>query len=203
MSEPEKTTYEVVDTEMTPNPLAFKYVLNVPVIEAGARSINSTEEAEADPFARAVFALGPIQSIYLQENFVTVAFLPNPQLDLLVEAVEEIIEEYLHFYDPAEKPKEEETESILTQLETIDFPNLSDEEKGAVIDAVFDETVRPALAKDGGGITILDFSEETLRIRYQGACGSCPSSATGTLRAIENILRQTLKQDIRVAITGA
>jgi Fe-S cluster biogenesis protein NfuA len=63
---------------------------------------------------------------------------------------------------------------------------------------VLDETVRPALANDGGGLTVLDFSDNTLRIRYQGACGSCPSSATGTLRAIENILHSSLKQEIRV-----
>ncbi len=196
----EEKKFEVVDTEMTPNPNAFKYVLNQSVIGSGTRSFASEEEAESDPFARAVFALGPVQSLYLQDNFVTVTFHPDPQLDILVEAAEEVIEEYLHFFDQAAKEKNED--SILTKLDEIDFPGMSDDEKGAVIDAVFDETVRPALAQDGGGVTILDFKDNTLRIRYQGACGSCPSSATGTLRAIENILRQTVKQEIRVQIAS-
>lgn len=196
----EEKKFEVVDTEMTPNPNAFKYVLNHPVIRSGTRSFASEEEAETDTFAKAVFALGPVQSLYLQNNFVTVTFLPDPKLDILVEAAEEIIESYLHFFDQDVEKKD--ADSILNQLDEIDFPNLADDEKGAVIDAVFDETVRPALAQDGGGVTILDFKDNTLHIRYQGACGSCPSSATGTLRAIENILQKTIKQDIRVAIAS-
>ena len=197
----EEQKFEVTDTEMTPNPNAFKYILNQPVIRAGTRSYASEEEAENDPFAKAVFALGPVESLYLQENFVTVTFQSDPQLDILVEAAEEVIEEYLHFFDQDAEKKN--SDSILERMDEIDFPSLSDAEKGAVIDAVFDETVRPALAQDGGGITILDYQDNTLRIRYQGACGSCPSSATGTLRAIQNILRQTVKQEIRVMIASA
>lgn len=191
--------FEVVDTEMTPNPNAFKYILNAPVMDSGAKSFTSEEDAKGDHFVRSVFALGNVQSIYLSENFVTVSFLAANNLELLVDAVEDIIEEHLTFYDIEDTQSEENDEpSILENLDKIDFPNLSDPEKGAVIDAVLDETVRPALANDGGGLTVLDFSDNTLRIRYQGACGSCPSSATGTLRAIENILHSSLKQEIRV-----
>ncbi len=199
MNEKNQTHFEVMDTELTPNPNAFKYILNAPVIDAGAKSFTSEEDAEGDHFVRSVFALGNVQSIYLSENFVTVSFLPTHNLELLVDAVEETIEEHLTFYDGQNTESEEKDEpSILESLDKIDFPNLSDLEKAEVIDAVLDETVRPALANDGGGLTVLDFEDNTLRIRYQGACGSCPSSATGTLRAIENILHSSLKQEIRV-----
>ena len=194
--------FEVLDTEMTPNPNAFKYILNAPVINAGTKSFTSEEDAKGDHFVRSVFALGNVESIYLSENFATVSFLASHNLELLVEAVEDIIEEHLTFYDDqnveSEEKEEKDEPSILENLDKIDFPNLSDAEKGAVIDALLDETVRPALANDGGGLTVLDFEDNTLRIRYQGACGSCPSSATGTLRAIENILHSSLKQEIRV-----
>ena len=195
--------FEVMDTELTPNPNAFKYIMNAPVIVSGAKSITSEEDAPGDNFVRAVFALGNVQSIYLSENFVTVSFLPTHNLDVLVEAVEDTIEEYLTFYDGQDsKTVEKDETSILENLDKINFPNLSDPEKAEVIDALFDETVRPALANDGGGVTVLDFEDNTLKIRYQGACGSCPSSATGTLRAIENILRTYLKQDIHVVTTS-
>lgn len=191
--------YEVVDTEPTPNPNAFKYILNAPVIHAGVKSITSEKDAEGDHFVKAVFALGNVQSVYLSENFVTVSFLPTHNLDILVEAVEEIIEEHLTFYDGQDaETKEKDETSILENLDQIDFPSLSDPEKAEVIDALFDETVRPALANDGGGVTVLDFEDDTLRIRYQGACGSCPSSATGTLRAMENILRTSFKREIHI-----
>ncbi len=199
MSEKNQTPFEVLDTELTPNPNAFKYILNAPVVDAGAKSFTPEDEAKGDHFVRSVFALGNVQSIYLSENFVTVSFLPSDNLELLVEAVEDTIEEHLTFYGGQNTETEEKEEpSILENLDKIDFPNLSDAEKGAVIDAVLDETVRPALANDGGGLTVLDFEDNTLRIRYQGACGSCPSSASGTLRAIEKILHSSLKQEIHV-----
>jgi Fe-S cluster biogenesis protein NfuA len=34
-------------------------------------------------------------------------------------------------------------------------------------------------------------------VHYQGACGTCPSSISGTLRGIENLLR-TIEPDIEV-----
>lgn len=203
MNENLEKSFEVVDTELTPNPNAFKYIMNAPVIASGTKSFTSEEDAPGNHFVRSVFALGNVQSIYLAENFVTVSFLPTHNLNVLVEAVEDTIEEYLTFYDgKSNEPEKNKEPSILENLDEIDFPNLSDPEKGAVIDAVFDETVRPALANDGGGITVLDFENNTLRVRYQGACGSCPSSATGTLRAIENILRTYLKEEIQVSIAS-
>ncbi len=203
MNEKLEKNYEVVDTELTPNPNAFKYILNASVIASGTKSFTSEEDAPDNHFIRSVFALGNVQNIYLAENFVTVSFLPTNNLNILVEAVEDMIEEHLTFYDGQSTETEKKDEpSILENLDELDFPNLSDPEKGAVIDALLDETVRPALANDGGGITVLDFADNTLRIRYQGACGSCPSSATGTLRAIENILRSYLKQDIQVSIAS-
>ena len=59
-------------------------------------------------------------------------------------------------------------------------------------------TPRPALAGDGGYLEILGLKEHTLSIRYQGACGSCPSSLTGTLMAIEGMLKQEVDPDLEV-----
>jgi Fe-S cluster biogenesis protein NfuA len=37
-----------------------------------------------------------------------------------------------------------------------------------------------------------------LKIRYQGACGSCPSSLSGTLMAIENMIQDEIDPQITV-----
>jgi Fe-S cluster biogenesis protein NfuA len=47
-------------------------------------------------------------------------------------------------------------------------------------------------------LEVLGFEENTLTIRYQGACGTCPSSIRGTLVAIENLLRREINDDISV-----
>jgi Fe-S cluster biogenesis protein NfuA len=45
---------------------------------------------------------------------------------------------------------------------------------------------------------VLSLADHTLTIHYQGACGSCPSSLSGTLMAIENMIRQEVDPEIEV-----
>ena len=66
------------------------------------------------------------------------------------------------------------------------------------INQVLDEKVRPGLAGDGGGLEIIGLDDKKLLIRYQGACGSCPSSIGGTMMAIEYMLKEDVDPDIEV-----
>ena len=63
-----------------------------------------------------------------------------------------------------------------------------------------DENIRPLLAADGGNILVEDFENNVLRIRYQGACGSCSKAESGTLVAIQSILQKNLSPDLTVLI---
>jgi len=56
------------------------------------------------------------------------------------------------------------------------------------------------LARDGGWLEILELEDSTLKIRYEGACGSCPSSLTGTLMAIENMIQDEIDPEIKVIV---
>jgi Fe-S cluster biogenesis protein NfuA len=66
------------------------------------------------------------------------------------------------------------------------------------INQVLDEKVRPGLAGDGGGLEIIGLDDKKLLIRYQGACGSCPSSIGGTMMAIEYMLKEDVDPEIEV-----
>jgi len=70
----------------------------------------------------------------------------------------------------------------------------------AKINLLLDDRVRPALAGDGGGLEVLGLEGKTLLIRYQGACGSCPSSAAGTLSAIQNLLQSEVDDEMVVSM---
>ncbi|HVF30406.1 MAG TPA: NifU family protein, partial [Pyrinomonadaceae bacterium] len=73
-----------------------------------------------------------------------------------------------------------------------DDPNLRS------IEALLDERIRPYLAGDGGWLEVVELTGNTLKIRYEGACGSCPSSLTGTLMAIENMIKDEIDPQIEV-----
>ena len=48
-----------------------------------------------------------------------------------------------------------------------------------------------------GDLHVVGLAGNYLSIPYQGACGSCPSSISGTLGAIENLVR-TIEPDLAV-----
>ncbi len=52
--------------------------------------------------------------------------------------------------------------------------------------------IRPALQADGGDVELVDVEDGTVKVRLQGACGSCPM-ATMTLRfGIERLLKERI-----------
>jgi Fe-S cluster biogenesis protein NfuA len=75
---------------------------------------------------------------------------------------------------------------------TADTSKLNDADKERLdkINAILDEQVRPYLQGDGGDLYIMGLEGNRLMVHYQGACGSCPSSISGTLTGIENLVRQ-------------
>lgn len=80
---------------------------------------------------------------------------------------------------------------------------MTDLEKYNAIEEFFDESIRPALMNDGGNIELDLVKGHEVVISFQGACGSCPSSAGGTLRGIERALRQAIDPEIVVIPTNA
>ena len=70
------------------------------------------------------------------------------------------------------------------------------------VEAVIAEDIRPMLVMDGGDMEIIDIKENTpyydIYIRYLGACSSCATGSTGTLYAIESVLKQKVDENIRV-----
>ena len=67
---------------------------------------------------------------------------------------------------------------------------MNDVEKYEAIEALFEEHLRPALAADGGSVEVDLVRGNEVIISFQGACGSCPSSAGATLAGIERTIRQ-------------
>lgn len=84
----------------------------------------------------------------------------------------------------------------------IAFAQMTIVQKIKAVDKVVDDNIRQMLIMDGGDMEILDIKENganfDIYIRYLGACNGCASADTGTLFAIENILKEKLDQNIRV-----
>ena len=83
-----------------------------------------------------------------------------------------------------------------------DFAQMTIVQRIKAVDKVVEDHIRQMLVMDGGDMEILDIKENganiDIFIRYLGACSGCASSSTGTLFAIENILKEKLDMSIRV-----
>lgn len=61
------------------------------------------------------------------------------------------------------------------------------------VEMVLDE-LRPYLMSDGGNVELVELDGPIVRLRLQGACGSCPSSAMTLKMGIERKLRESIPE---------
>ncbi|MDY0322365.1 MAG: NifU family protein, partial [Arcobacteraceae bacterium] len=82
------------------------------------------------------------------------------------------------------------------------FGDMTMVQKIKKVEATLDEYIRPMLVMDGGNMEVIDIKENLphfdIYIRYLGACSSCASGSTGTLYAIESVLRQKVDENVRI-----
>jgi Fe-S cluster biogenesis protein NfuA len=61
------------------------------------------------------------------------------------------------------------------------------------VETVLDE-MRPYLMADGGNVELVEIDGPIVKLRLQGACGSCPSSTMTLRMGIERRLREFIPE---------
>jgi len=183
---------KISDIQETPNPNAVKFILREPVTHGVARQFASAEQAQSDPLAKSLFEVGNVVSVFYMDNMVTTEKEDSadwdellPALAVPIRAAEAVTTE------PANGGSAAAVGGAIAAV-TSDDPRL------LKINEILDEKVRPYLMGDGGYLEIIDLKDHTLSIRYQGACGSCPSSLSGTLMSIESMLKTEVDPELEV-----
>jgi Fe-S cluster biogenesis protein NfuA len=182
---------KISDIEETPNPNAVKFILKEPVTNGTARQFDSAEKAEGDALAKALFEVGEVVSVFYMDRMITVEKQDAGDWDDLLPRLAVPIR-------AAEAVAQNGAAAAAAAVGGSIAAAVSDDPRLVQINEILDEKVRPALAGDGGWLEVLNLKDHTLSIRYQGACGSCPSSLSGTLMAIEGMLRQEVDPEIEV-----
>lgn len=172
---------KVLNFEPTPNPNAMKFNVDGTLISGGSRSFDTPSAAADDPLALSLFALEKVATVFYMPGFVTVEKTPNADWATLAPSIARVIE------------TTERAASVASAGEAATGDAMLDR-----IQDVIDRQIRPALAADGGGLEIVSLEGKQLRIRYQGACGTCPSAIAGTLSAIQNLLQAEVDEHLEV-----
>ncbi len=187
----DKKALKVIRTRETPNPRALQFVLNTQILENGYRSYTSKDESAGDALAMALLDHDEVKTVYIMKNFVTVTMGAEIDWPHLKTPVWNIIDEKVHVY-----PSDTATEKI--DIDVSDFHALPHEKKLEAVEMVLDRSIRFQLSQDGGGVDLKGLEGNEVQIHYQGACGDCPSSLTGTLQHIERLIKQQLDGDLTV-----
>jgi NFU1 iron-sulfur cluster scaffold homolog, mitochondrial len=182
---------KIADIQETPNPNAVKFILKEPVSWGTSHSFKSVEAGETDPLAKSLFDVGNVVSVFYMDKMITVEKTDEAEWD-------EILPEIAVPIRAAEAVKPTNGSGAAAAVGGAIAAAAHDDPKLAQINELLDERIRPYLAGDGGWLEVLELADSTLKIRYEGACGSCPSSLTGTLMAIENMIRDEIDPEITV-----
>jgi Fe-S cluster biogenesis protein NfuA len=185
---------KIADIQETPNPNAVKFILKEPVSHGTSHSFDAAEKAAGDNLAKSLFEIGEVVSVFYMDKMITVEKTDEADWDEILPALAVPIRAAESVAANGNGNGNGAGAAIGGAIGVA----LSDDPKIAQINELLDERIRPFLASDGGWLEILSLENSTLKIRYQGACGSCPSSLTGTLMAIENMIKEEIDPEIEV-----
>lgn len=177
----------LIRIQETPNPSAWKFVINKTVLTDGKATYSNIAEAENNILAKSLFQIPGIKQVHFFQNVITVTHTFDADIEEIHKAVSSVIQTRMPVHNPQQTIKDEKKiarEKLSPELQRIE--------------QILDDTIRPGLQGDGGDLTVLNLDGNKLYVNYEGACGTCPSATSGTLMAIEGILRDHLQHDIEV-----
>lgn len=187
---------KLTQIDQTPNPNSLKFVMEHTLNGEGSHSFVSREEAERDPLAARLFQINDVENVFYMSNFITVTKSENSDWSELQQQISEALNGFN--YKKPETVKDENKSAECTPDEASDYQSMTPVEKMLYIDKFFDENVRPQLAGDGGGLSVVGLEENKLLIHYEGACGTCPSSISGTLMYIDGLVKEKIDDSLYV-----
>ncbi len=175
-----------IKIQSTPNPSAYKFILNHDVKTSGKISYKTRAECDHVPLAKTLLEIPGVDQVHLFENVITITHSSDVTIEELGDEIIAAIKNNMPDHDPHFIEHQEEKPKVSLSPEMMQ------------IESILEATVRPYLQGDGGDIELINYDNNILTLRYQGSCGSCPSSMAGTLQAIEQTLRSEFNPDIQV-----
>jgi Fe-S cluster biogenesis protein NfuA len=184
---------KIAEIEGTPNRNALKFILKEPLTWGVTCSYDNAEQAKDDPLAAALFDIDHVTNVFYVDRWITITQDGGADWQDLAREVADPIRA---------APAAASGSAAKIEAASSAIAGLSPEDQQCLetINMLLEEEVRPYLQNDGGDLHVLGLEGNKLSVHYQGACGTCPSSISGTLRGIQNMLRSIEPDIVVVAI---
>ena len=164
-----------VQTEVTPNPNALKFIPGKKVSNSGPYEITNKDDINND-LVRNILSVNGVEGVFLGEDFISVNKNNLNKWDDIKHIVISLINDF--YSDGKEFVIDKHLMEIKVDLKEI-------EQK---IVKILDEKIRPAVARDGGDIKFKEFKDGVVKVQLQGSCSGCPSSTMTLKQGVQNLL---------------
>ena len=176
-----------IQLEWTPNPSTLKYVVDTKLLPSGAMNFTSPSVAtDRSPLAEKLFGIKGVVGVMIGTNFVTVTKGDDGEWDELNDGVMMAIDKHLGAGGIAVKP-----EVLEARAKELAANGGAIEER---IKEILESEIRPAVAQDGGDITLDKYENGVVYLHMQGSCSGCPSSTATLKMGIETRLKESIPE---------
>ena len=173
-----------IQLEWTPNPSTLKYVVDRRLVSSGAVNITSKQAAEEkSPLALKLMNITGVTAVMVGSNFITVTKGDEGEWDELNDAVMATLDTHLTSGEP-----------VVTGDWRPAAPAAGGDGVAQRIRDILDAEIRPAVAQDGGDVTLDRFDGGVAYLHMQGSCSGCPSSTMTLKMGIESRLRELVPE---------
>ena len=172
-----------VQTEITPNPNSLKFIPGKVVSSAGSFEVTKNDNVNNE-LVRNILSVNGVEGIFLGKDFLSINKYDNIPWDEIKHIIISLINDY---YSDGK-------EYVINQDLNED---LKDRDLGEIekkIEKILNEKIRPAVAKDGGDIKFIEFSNGIVKVQLQGSCSGCPSSTMTLKQGVQNLLKHYLPE---------
>ncbi len=181
---------KIADIEDTPNPNAVKFTLHEPLTWGITHSYENAEQAKDDELACALFNIKHVSNVFYVDKWLTVTQDGGTEMRALVRLLAVPIR-------AAPAAEAQSAAAVFAARTSMTALSEEDQTRLDAINTLLDEKIRPYLKSDGGDLHVVGLDGNQLSVHYQGACGTCPSSLSGTLRSIQNLV-SSIEPDLEV-----
>ena len=157
----------------TPNPNGRIYETDRLLTKG--RPLYFTESSKAPPFAQMLLAIQHVDAVLFREHTVTIERSTSCSWADIDKAVDVAIKSYFLGCGKA-----------LTTAEAENFQSPLERE----IMSTLQETVLPAIHRDGGDLSLVGIDDGVVQVSLVGACKSCPASEQTLKSGIEKTLKE-------------
>jgi len=163
-----------IDVLQTPNPDTLKFSIGKTLVENGSLEFKNKQEGKNYEVVTCLFDLGSVDLVFFGSDFISVKKKASVDWSILTDKVRKVIIEKI---DNNFKP-------IVVENKPLNFDEIFKK-----IDEVLELKIRPAVAMDGGNITLRSFKDGVAEVELQGSCSGCPSSTLTLKQGVERMLK--------------